>query len=110
MEMLSDNLVIVVSDNEKYRKQTARYEWQTEFDRQKAEASTKITELYDRYSYEAVMAAMLDLIHDNISDKFREEYGREYGDDYLPPNPRHGIVPEESTKDKDSADNSEGGM
>jgi len=96
-----------MTNNKEYRKPNIRYEWQTEFDRQKAEASMKIAELFDEYSPEAVMAAMLDVIHDNMSNEFREEHGREYGDDYLPPNPRQGIVTDESTSDEGSADNFE---
>ena len=100
--------VIVVSNDENYRKRSVRYNWQTEFDQQKAEASMAIAELYEQYSYEAVMAAALDLIHNEVSNEFREEYGREHGDDYSPPNPRHDIIDNESVPDKSSVDNSEG--
>ena len=95
-----------MTDDDEYRKPNTRYEWQSEFDQQKAEARMAIVELYDKYSYEAVMAAMLDLTNNELSNRLREEYGREYGDEYLPPNPRHGIVEDESTTDEVSTDNS----
>lgn len=53
---------------------TERPQSDIDFDRQKAEAQTEIAQLYEKYSHEAVVAAMSELLHKKTLNRCQEEF------------------------------------
>lgn len=53
---------------------TERPQSDIDFDRQKAEAQTEIARLYKKYSHEAVVAAMSELLHKKTLEHCQEEF------------------------------------